>query len=105
MLYSFPSTSDTRRPPDAAVARAAPVRLLPAIAATSLALTNCVAPPFASSAYRNSSPATSILSPCMSGVGSAPSRTPFTRTCAVSSARLMVGVAPPSMTASTGMAE
>ena len=66
-----------RRPTAPRGARARERRRPAAIAST---LTYCVAPRFDSSAKRSSSPATSTLSPCISGVGSGPSSTPFTRT-------------------------
>src|SRR6267154_1400804 len=92
MAYSRPSVSDTTRPPVFTVT-------LPPLASafawaiacgTLIAWTYCVLPLRRSSTNVSSCPPTSTLSPCSSGVGSAPRRTPLMRTSAAGDALRMI---------------
>ncbi len=85
MAYSLPSVSDTMRPPVFPVALPAPFASALAFSIAwgrLIAWTYCVLPLRRSSTKVSSWAATSTLSPCSSGVGSAPSRTPLISTSA-----------------------
>src|SRR5882762_506294 len=92
MAYSLPSVNETTRPPVFTVT-------FPPLASafarsmacgTLIACTYCVLPLRRSSTKVSSCPPTSTLSPCSSGVGSAPRRTPLMRTSAAGDALRMI---------------
>src|SRR6267154_2241410 len=92
IAYSRPSVKETTRPPVPTVTFPPFASALAwAIACgTLIAWTYCVLPLRRSSTKVSSWPPTSTLSPCSSGVGSAPRRTPLMRTSAAGDALRMI---------------